>query len=92
VTPSSRIGRRFAQLLVHGYQLLLSPFAGGACRFEPSCSAYAAEAIETHGALRGGWLAVRRVARCHPLATPGLDPVPPLAVDRGSDAAVKIRG
>jgi putative membrane protein insertion efficiency factor len=89
---TTRIARRFALLLVHAYQLLLSPFAGGACRFEPSCSAYAAEAIEIHGALRGGWLAVRRVARCHPFATPGLDPVPPVALDRGSNAAVKIRG
>jgi putative membrane protein insertion efficiency factor len=68
---------RGALLLVRAYQLVLSPFAGGACRFEPSCSAYALEAIATHGAGRGGWLALRRVARCHPLARPGFDPVPP---------------
>ena len=68
---------RFGLLMVRGYQLLLSPFAGGACRFEPSCSAYAMEAITEHGLVRGGWLAIRRVARCHPLSQPGFDPVPP---------------
>ena len=46
------------------------------CRFVPSCSTYAAEAVETHGALRGGWLAVRRLSRCHPLGGRGFDPVP----------------
>ena len=68
---------RLGLLMVRGYQLLLSPFAGGACRFEPSCSAYAMEAIVEHGLVRGGWLAIRRVARCHPLSQPGFDPVPP---------------
>lgn len=85
-------GRRLALTLVRAYQLLLSPFAGGACRFEPSCSAYAMEAIEVHGALRGAWLAIRRVARCHPFTRPGVDPVPPVVVDRGAGAAVKSRG
>ena len=70
-------GRRMALAIVRAYQLLLAPFSGGACRFEPSCSVYAMEAIEQHGALRGSWLAVRRLARCHPFARPGLDPVPP---------------
>ena len=63
--------------LVRSYQLLLSPFTGGACRFEPSCSAYAIAAVETHGLLRGLSLAIRRVARCHPLGAVGFDPVPP---------------
>ena len=58
------------------YQLLLSPFLGGACRFVPSCSAYAREAIERHGALRGSWLALRRLLRCHPFGGSGFDPVP----------------
>lgn len=75
MTPAQRL----AQILVRAYQLLLGPFSGGACRFEPSCSTYAMLAIETHGAWRGIWLATRRVARCHPLATPGFDPVPPHA-------------
>ena len=69
--------RRLALVLVRAYQLLLSPFTGGACRFEPSCSHYALEAIETHGAVRGLWLSLRRVARCHPLGDAGFDPVPP---------------
>jgi len=73
MTWSVRIGVVF----VRSYQLLLAPFAGGACRFEPSCSAYAIEAIEAHGLVRGGWLALTRVARCHPFSRAGLDPVPP---------------
>jgi hypothetical protein len=68
---------RAGLVLVRGYQLLLAPFTGGACRFEPSCSAYAIDAIEAHGFARGVWLALKRVARCHPFATPGVDPVPP---------------
>ena len=76
--PSVRVGL----VIVRAYQLLLSPFAGGACRFTPSCSAYALEAIETHGLVRGLWLAIRRVARCHPFAQPGIDPVPPPAAGR----------
>jgi putative membrane protein insertion efficiency factor len=71
------VSRRIGLTLVRSYQLLLSPFVGGACRFEPSCSDYALQAIETHGLVRGTWLALRRVARCHPLSTPGFDPVPP---------------
>jgi len=72
---------RLALLLVRAYQLVLGPFTGGVCRFEPSCSVYALEAIERHGAWRGLWLALRRVARCHPFAEPGIDPVPPRATD-----------
>jgi putative membrane protein insertion efficiency factor len=73
------MGVRIGLLVVRSYQLLLAPFAGGACRFEPSCSAYALGAIETHGLRRGLMLAIRRVARCHPLSRPGFDPVPPRA-------------
>ena len=67
---------RVALALIHAYQLLLSPFTGGSCRFEPSCSAYAIEAIERHGLIAGGRLAVRRVIKCHPFGPHGLDPVP----------------
>lgn len=68
---------RIAVVVIRAYQLLLSPFAGGACRFEPSCSVYAITAVERHGAWRGLGLAIRRVARCHPLGRAGFDPVPP---------------
>ncbi|MDG4561359.1 MAG: membrane protein insertion efficiency factor YidD [Candidatus Competibacter sp.] len=70
-------------VLIRGYQLLLSPLLGNHCRFYPSCSQYACEAIERHGALRGGWLAIRRVLRCHPWHPGGVDPVPePVQKDR----------
>lgn len=58
------------------YQLTLSPILGGACRFDPTCSAYAIEALDRHGAWKGSKLAVRRLLRCHPLARAGYDPVP----------------
>lgn len=62
--------------LVRGYQLFISPMLGSNCRFEPTCSQYAIEALRTHGALRGGWLALRRIGRCQPLHSGGHDPVP----------------
>ncbi|MEA3412087.1 MAG: membrane protein insertion efficiency factor YidD [Pseudomonadota bacterium] len=68
--------RKILIALIKGYRYLLSPFFGQHCRFHPSCSAYAVEAIETHGALRGSGLAVRRLLRCHPFAPGGYDPVP----------------
>jgi putative membrane protein insertion efficiency factor len=69
----------FAALLripIRAYQLLLSPMLGSNCRFEPTCSCYALGALEEHGALRGSWLALKRVARCHPYGGAGFDPVP----------------
>jgi uncharacterized protein len=61
------------------YQLALSPLVGPACRFYPSCSQYALEAVSRFGVLRGGWLSVRRLGRCHPFNPGGYDPVPPPA-------------
>lgn len=62
--------------LIRGYQLLLSPLWAPTCRYHPSCSSYAIEALERHGVARGGWLALRRLARCHPWGGDGVDPVP----------------
>jgi putative membrane protein insertion efficiency factor len=61
---------------VRGYRFWLKPWLGNACRFEPSCSAYALQAIEQHGAAAGAYLAAARIARCHPLCNGGCDPVP----------------
>lgn len=63
--------------LIRVYQYLISPLLGPRCRFYPSCSHYAVEALQRHGPLRGGWLAARRILRCHPLNPGGYDPVPP---------------
>jgi putative membrane protein insertion efficiency factor len=69
------------RLLIRGYQYLLSPMFGPACRFHPSCSQYAVEALETHGLFTGGWLAARRLCRCGPWHAGGYDPVPPVSRD-----------
>ena len=63
-------------LPVRAYRLILSPWVGHSCRYQPTCSAYALEALEKHGAFRGSLLAARRIGRCHPLGSSGYDPVP----------------
>ena len=68
--------RRLLVYLVRVYRWLISPMLPPACRFHPSCASYAEEALARHGALRGGWLAARRVCRCGPWNTGGYDPVP----------------
>lgn len=75
MTPLARI----AALPVQAYRLFLSPWVGHNCRYQPTCSCYALEALERHGGVRGSYLAVRRLARCHPLGGSGYDPVPPAA-------------
>lgn len=67
---------RLAVLLIRAYQRLAPPLVRGSCRFAPSCSEYACEALERHGIVRGAALAARRIARCHPLGASGYDPVP----------------
>ena len=68
--------RALALFLIRAYQRLISPAFRGHCRFTPSCSEYAHDAIERHGVLAGAWLAVLRLARCHPFGASGYDPVP----------------
>ena len=82
--PAARPGRvsvRLAVVLIALYQRLAPPLVRGSCRFQPSCSAYAREALERHGLVRGLALAARRIARCHPLGSSGYDPVPAVRHD-----------
>lgn len=73
---------RLLALPIRGYRLVLSPWLGWSCRYQPTCSQYALDALERHGAACGGWLALRRIARCNPWGGCGYDPVP-----EGHDAA-----
>jgi putative membrane protein insertion efficiency factor len=72
----SKLLRRLASYLLQGYRATFGVYFGGTCRFYPSCSHYMEEAIQTHGVLRGIWLGIRRIGRCHPFANGGYDPVP----------------
>ena len=63
--------------IIRTYQRFISPLFPPSCRFHPTCSSYAIEALQVHGPLRGSWMAIRRIARCHPFHPGGLDPVPP---------------
>ena len=76
-------GAWLLSLPVRVYRAVFSPWVGHNCRFEPTCSRYALEALEKHGALRGGWLMVRRVLRCNPWGGMGYDPVPDRRDDTG---------
>ena len=80
--PAARAARlswsvRLALALLRSYKLLISPLFVGSCRFMPSCSDYAADAVRQHGVAHGSWLAAKRLARCHPFCAGGHDPVPP---------------
>ncbi len=68
--------RRILIVLIRGYQMLISPVLPPSCRFEPTCSNYAVEAVRVHGVFKGSWLALRRLGRCHPFGSGGYDPVP----------------
>jgi hypothetical protein len=71
-------------LAIRAYQLLVSPLLGPRCRFYPSCSSYALQALQQHGVMRGAWLSLRRIGRCHPWHEGGFDPVPHSHADKGS--------
>ncbi len=75
--------------LVKGYRLLVSPFLPPSCRYTPTCSEYAIEALQRHGAIKGGWLAVKRIGRCHPWGSEGYDPVPGSDVEHDSECEHK---
>lgn len=76
------VAARLLIMLVSGYRRGVSPLLPARCRFAPSCSAYALQAVTEHGALRGSWLALRRLGRCHPFHPGGYDPVPPRRAGR----------
>jgi putative membrane protein insertion efficiency factor len=76
IAPDPYFSVRAALAAIRGYQLLIRPLLSGSCRYLPTCSEYAAEAIVTYGALKGGWLGLKRIFRCHPFGGAGLDPVP----------------
>ena len=79
-------------LLVRAYQVTLSPLFSGCCRFEPSCSNYAIEALRVHGALKGTWLTIRRLLRCRPFGPHGYDPVPPRGMTNERMTNEEVRG
>lgn len=74
--PLSQLPRRALMLLIRGYQVTISAALPASCRFYPTCSHYAVEALSRYGVLKGGWLSIRRLARCHPWNPGGPDPVP----------------
>jgi uncharacterized protein len=93
--PAPAIGRTAALLLsgLRLYRTAISPLRPPVCRYTPSCSAYAVEALELHGVARGGWLALRRLLRCHPLHAGGHDPVPPRvagSAERTADPEISV--
>jgi putative membrane protein insertion efficiency factor len=89
--PRRGMGARIALALISGYRTYLSPALPPSCRYDPSCSAYAAEAIERFGPARGCWLALRRLLRCHPFHAGGHDPVPALVAHPGEPVGVPPR-
>lgn len=78
--------------LVHAYRLVLSPLLGPSCRFQPTCSEYALDALSRHGAARGSWLTLRRMLRCHPWGGSGWDPVPEPGVRTDAQGHTHIAG
>lgn len=91
MTPRRGPVARALLAVIRVYRTFISPALPPSCRYTPSCSAYAAEAIELHGAARGGWLALRRLLRCHPFHAGGHDPVPPAVAPAESSSPVICR-
>ena len=87
-THTLSLAARPLVILVRLYQMSFGPFMGGHCRFSPTCSQYAIDALTAHGALRGSWLTVRRISRCHPFGGGGYDPV---GLGRGAGAKGRIK-
>ena len=87
----NRLASRVLLAVIGFYRTAISPIRPPACRYTPSCSAYAAEAIQHYGAIRGGWLAVRRLLRCHPFHAGGHDPVPLPVESAGRRAPASTR-
>lgn len=85
MATSSSLGAKILILLIKFYRLVISPMLGPRCRFNPTCSQYGLQAIQTHGAIKGGWLTLKRVLKCHPLSAGGDDPVPPAVSCRCGD-------
>lgn len=83
--------QRILLSLIRFYQRGISPLLGSHCRYQPTCSEYALRAIETHGTLKGTWLGLRRISRCHPFGGSGYDPVPPSEPERAGSAREAAR-
>ncbi|PNL90359.1 membrane protein insertion efficiency factor YidD [Aggregatibacter aphrophilus] len=77
MAASHSFGTKILIGLIRIYQVAISPLIGPRCRFTPTCSCYGIEALKTHGLLKGGWLTIKRILKCHPLSEGGYDPVPP---------------
>ena len=86
---TKRLPEALLILLVKFYQLFISPMIGPRCRFSPTCSEYAVEALKTHGAIKGVWLTMKRLSRCHPMHPGGLDTVPPCCSVRRPSSSSK---
>jgi putative membrane protein insertion efficiency factor len=92
MTDKPTLAARALTMPIVFYRRFISPLFGPVCRYQPTCSAYALEALRTHGALHGGWLAVRRIARCHPFHAGGYDPVPPRKGESPQDLTPRPSG
>jgi len=87
-----KLAAKLLALPVRGYRLIFSPWVGYNCRYQPTCSQYALDALADHGALKGGWLAAKRIARCNPFGGGGYDPVPPSGAAHHSKQTQKEDG